>query len=858
MAKKLEKHLYRSAATKAQYIDMSTLKRRLQGIAQRLGLAKSLRKDEDSLDTINDSQENHNTQANHQSDRISSANSTQVGKNANLNGTSVVQVKESYNLHNDFSNQNAAAPPFSGKQPTPMVKLNTLQREGLANNGMAVSGNQKEEMVQQLESQQQHLQSLISQVGHSSGMAELIEMSRILGQQKQQLMNMQGWYISVAYGVDSIFVCVAPLQKQLTFYQSRSQLLLVPNISQHPPNAVDTPSSSFLCTSTMAMNTAPPLPGVTNLSAVSQAPRPLLPISGDVSDARSQREKVVRQQQQRLLLLRHASKCTAGPACKTKFCGKMVELWGHMKQCRDKNCQTAHCLSSRCVLHHYRICKAENRTASCEVCSTVLSQGKSVDSEKGSLDGQGKKVDLMEQLAIEQAEQEISDDASLMKAAENAHNVIYTPQESPGLARNTLQDQNQIQALLQQQTQQISATANLCNINTMFPFQSLQGNNITNQQFQQQQQQHSCNNHATQNLQQFSGINIPLSMQQQQKQQAIILQMQAHQQNFLMQLQNRNSYLNMQPSAGAHLSAATAAEEVSGVISPANIHQAPSPEHKETITLEVKSKVRRNSASTKRKSASGQDPAPRKAIKNAAGGKGKRALKQGKAKAEDVDESEKSDDGPLVFIAGAPQKQQDCTTRRNSEIVTEATQESLSLNVSSPICQTSTDGYIRSEKTSTPTFETPYKGDSSSVSDSELPGTSLMLNLSTEDIKRHIDSLNDSLNLSGRRIARKCLPILNKLINDQNGWIFKDPVDPVELGVPDYFDVVKHPMDLGLIKKRLDNGFYKDLSSFESDVKLVFDNCILYNGEESDVGLVACALKKQFLGEYQAMLKGER
>ena len=65
-------------------------------------------------------------------------------------------------------------------------------------------------------------------------------------------------------------------------------------------------------------------------------------------------------------------------------------------------------------------------------------------------------------------------------------------------------------------------------------------------------------------------------------------------------------------------------------------------------------------------------------------------------------------------------------------------------------------------------------------------------------------------------------------------------------------------MDLGLIKKRLDNGFYKDLSSFESDVNLVFDNCILYNGEESDVGLVACALKKQFLGEYQAMLKGER
>jgi E1A/CREB-binding protein len=134
----------------------------------------------------------------------------------------------------------------------------------------------------------------------------------------------------------------------------------------------------------------------------------------------------------------------------------------------------------------------------------------------------------------------------------------------------------------------------------------------------------------------------------------------------------------------------------------------------------------------------------------------------------------------------------------------------------------------------------------------------LLSNMSTEDIQRHLDSLNDNVNISGRRIAQKCLPILNKLLNDQNGWIFKDPVDPIELGIPDYFEVVKHPMDLGQVKKRLENGFYKELSSFESDVKLVFDNCILYNGEDSDVGSVACALKNQFSVEYQAMLKGER
>jgi len=75
------------------------------------------------------------------------------------------------------------------------------------------------------------------------------------------------------------------------------------------------------------------------------------------------------QHQRRLLLLRHASKCTAGPSCRTKFCPQMVTLWKHVKKCRDKSCKVLHCLSSRCVLNHYRICKSEGKTASCATCA---------------------------------------------------------------------------------------------------------------------------------------------------------------------------------------------------------------------------------------------------------------------------------------------------------------------------------------------------------------------------------------------------------------------------------------------------------------------------------------------------------
>ena len=40
----------------------------------------------------------------------------------------------------------------------------------------------------------------------------------------------------------------------------------------------------------------------------------------------------------------------------------------------------------------------------------------------------------------------------------------------------------------------------------------------------------------------------------------------------------------------------------------------------------------------------------------------------------------------------------------------------------------------------------------------------------------------------------------------------------------DYHDLVKTPMDLGTIKSRLASFQYSDVSSFASDVRLVFEN----------------------------------
>ncbi|EED87257.1 predicted protein, partial [Thalassiosira pseudonana CCMP1335] len=88
--------------------------------------------------------------------------------------------------------------------------------------------------------------------------------------------------------------------------------------------------------------------------------------------------------------------------------------------------------------------------------------------------------------------------------------------------------------------------------------------------------------------------------------------------------------------------------------------------------------------------------------------------------------------------------------------------------------------------------------------------------------------------------------LLKGLSNHNHGWVFNSPVDPVELGLPDYFEVIKNPMDLGTVKKRLENGLYRSINEVEVDINLTFDNAMLYNPEGSVVWSMAKELKDKF------------
>ena len=88
--------------------------------------------------------------------------------------------------------------------------------------------------------------------------------------------------------------------------------------------------------------------------------------------------------------------------------------------------------------------------------------------------------------------------------------------------------------------------------------------------------------------------------------------------------------------------------------------------------------------------------------------------------------------------------------------------------------------------------------------------------------------------------------LMNSLWKVKDADLFHKPVDPIELGIPDYFNVIKNPMDFSTIKKKLNNNVYTNFKEFCDDINLTFNNCFTYNGETSPVGLICSNVKNEF------------
>ncbi|KAL3626067.1 DeSI-like protein hag1 [Castilleja foliolosa] len=96
---------------------------------------------------------------------------------------------------------------------------------------------------------------------------------------------------------------------------------------------------------------------------------------------------------------------------------------------------------------------------------------------------------------------------------------------------------------------------------------------------------------------------------------------------------------------------------------------------------------------------------------------------------------------------------------------------------------------------------------------------------------------------------------LIKAMHDHpDSWPFKDPVDARD--VPDYYDIVKDPMDLKTMSKRVESEqYYVTFEMFVADVRRMFSNARTYNSPETIYYKCSTRLEGHFSNKVQAGLQ---
>ncbi|KAJ9566860.1 hypothetical protein OSB04_002826 [Centaurea solstitialis] len=91
------------------------------------------------------------------------------------------------------------------------------------------------------------------------------------------------------------------------------------------------------------------------------------------------------------------------------------------------------------------------------------------------------------------------------------------------------------------------------------------------------------------------------------------------------------------------------------------------------------------------------------------------------------------------------------------------------------------------------------------------------------------------------------LEVVKKIMKMDAAEPFNVPVNPVALGIPDYFDVIKTPMDFGTICSNLENGLkYMNSEDVYKDVQYIWENCYKYNNKGDYILELMKRVKKNF------------
>ncbi|XP_026065377.1 transcription intermediary factor 1-alpha-like isoform X3 [Carassius auratus] len=91
---------------------------------------------------------------------------------------------------------------------------------------------------------------------------------------------------------------------------------------------------------------------------------------------------------------------------------------------------------------------------------------------------------------------------------------------------------------------------------------------------------------------------------------------------------------------------------------------------------------------------------------------------------------------------------------------------------------------------------------------------------------------------------RKCERLLLRLYCNELSTDFQEPVTPSSM--PEYSEIIKTPMDLSVIRSKLEVSRYKSTEDFVDDVRLIFKNCATFHKEDTEMASVGANLESYF------------
>ncbi|XP_019757986.2 bromodomain adjacent to zinc finger domain protein 2B isoform X3 [Dendroctonus ponderosae] len=143
-----------------------------------------------------------------------------------------------------------------------------------------------------------------------------------------------------------------------------------------------------------------------------------------------------------------------------------------------------------------------------------------------------------------------------------------------------------------------------------------------------------------------------------------------------------------------------------------------------------------------------------------------------------------------------------------------------------------------------PTTNCSQESDVSLISNASVP----IVNVSVENSPSAIAAKKEKEKEKAQKKLIKelapCKKILDDLESHEDAWPFLLPVNTKQF--PTYKKIIKIPMDLSTIKKRLQDLTYKSRDEFCADVRQIFNNCETFNEDDSPVGKAGHCMRQFF------------